>query len=138
MSGRGETPNSKLKIPAHPDAGAIARRAVSRWMRGDPRLEDSLLAVTELVNNAVLHGGLGEDEDLTVEMRASDGGVRLTVRHTGGPFDVDEPARWSRDPEASRGLAIIEQIADRWGIDSDGGEVTAWFEVGRRLGRDRG
>jgi hypothetical protein len=28
------------------------------------------------------------------------------------------------------GLAIVEKIADGWGVDSDGTEVTAWFEVG--------
>jgi anti-sigma regulatory factor (Ser/Thr protein kinase) len=102
-------------------------------MRGHPRLEDSLLAVTELVNNAVIHGGLENGEDVTVTLTPEGNGIRLTVRHAGAPFNVSSLPPPSRDPTASRGLAIVEQIADRWGVDSDGNEVTAWFEVGPDL-----
>jgi anti-sigma regulatory factor (Ser/Thr protein kinase) len=123
---------SHLTIPARPDAGAIARRAVSKWMGGHPRLDDTLLALTELVNNAVLHGGLDPGEELTITISPERNGLRLTVRHTGVLFDVGELKPHSRDPEASRGLAIVEQIADGWGVEADGTEVTAWFEVGPR------
>jgi anti-sigma regulatory factor (Ser/Thr protein kinase) len=122
---------SQLTIPAHPGAGAIARRAVSVWLGEHPRLDDALLALTELVNNAVLHGGLGPGEDLTIAMRAERDGIRLTVRHVGVLFDPQELPSRSPDPGASRGLAIVGMIADSWGVDSDGAEVTAWFEVGR-------
>ena len=121
---------SHLTIPARPDAGAIARRAVSKWMGGHPRLDDALLALTELVNNAVLHGGLGPGENLTITVRPEQNGLRLTVRHVGVLFDVGELMPHSRDPGASRGLAIVEQIADGWGVEGNGSEVTAWFEVG--------
>lgn len=122
---------SKLTIPAHPGAGAIARRAVSEWLGDHPRLDDALLALTELVNNAVVHGGLRPDEDLTIAMKVERNGVRLTVRHVGVPFDARQAPSPTRDAGASRGLAIVERIADSWGVDSDGSEVTAWFEVGR-------
>jgi len=122
---------SQLTIPAHPGAGAIARRAVSRWLGEHPRLDDALLALTELVNNAVLHGGLGPGEDLTITMKAERQGIRLTVRHTGVIFDARHTPAPDRHAGTSRGLAIVEMIADSWGVDSDGSEVTAWFEVGR-------
>jgi len=122
---------SRLTIPAHPGAGAMARRAVSVWLGEHPRLDDALLALTELVNNAVLHGGLEPGEDLTITMKAEREGVRLTVRHVGVLFDPHQSPSPSRDAGASRGLAIVERIADSWGVDSDGTEVTAWFEVGR-------
>ena len=121
---------SELTIPAHRGAGAIARRAVSDWMREHPRLDDALLAVTELVNNAVLHGGIGPGEELTITMRPERDGIRLTVRHVGVIFDPHQTRSRSRDAGASRGLEIVEKIADGWGVDSDGTEVTAWFEVG--------
>ncbi len=132
MPATGTSPTD-LIIPARPDAGSIARRAIEVWMCGHPRLDDALLAMTELVNNAVLHGGLHEGEDLTVSMRPEGTGIRLTVRHMGTPFDIGELPTPSREPAASRGLAIVEQIADRWGVESGGGEVTAWFEVGPRM-----
>jgi anti-sigma regulatory factor (Ser/Thr protein kinase) len=133
MPVRGDAGPADLTIPARPDAGAIARRAISVWMGGHPRLDDALLAVTELVNNAVVHGGLREGDDLTVSMRPEGNGIRLTVRHAGPAFDISELSPPSRAPGASRGLAIVEQIADRWGVDSDGLEVTAWFEVSPRM-----
>lgn len=129
MSGTGNTPNSHLSIPAHPDAGAVARRAVTEWLGNHPRLDDALLAVTELVNNAVIHGGLHDGQQVTVGVE--DGtGVRLTVRHAGVPFRADEVPALSPDPIASRGLALVGKITDRWGVDTDGDQVTAWFEVG--------
>ncbi|HSJ84750.1 MAG TPA: ATP-binding protein [Acidimicrobiia bacterium] len=122
---------SQLTLPARPEAGAMARRAVSNWLGEHPRLDDALLALTELVNNAVLHGGLGPGEHLTITMTPEHNGIRLTVRHVGVLFNRHRSRSSTRDAGASRGLAIVEQIADGWGVDSDGSEVTAWFEVGQ-------
>lgn len=121
---------SQLIVQAQPTAGAEVRRAITTWMDGHPRLDDVLLAVTELVNNAVLHGGLEPDDGVTVTVAPDGGLTRFTVEHAGVLFDVDELPPASREPEASRGLVIVNRIADVWGVDSDGVEVTAWFEVG--------
>lgn len=120
---------SDLIIPADLDAGAVARKAVVRWMGDHPRIDDALLAVTELVNNAVVHGGLQDGQVLTVRLSPEDDHVRLTVLHAGRGFEVKTVPPPSLDPDASRGLAIVDRIADRWGVDSDGMEVTAWFEM---------
>jgi anti-sigma regulatory factor (Ser/Thr protein kinase) len=130
MPGKPPAPMNHVTIPARPDAGAKARRVIAAWLGDHPRLDDALLAVTELVNNAVIHGGLRDGEQITLTIASEAHGIRLTVRHIGASFRVDPLPKPSRDPEASRGLAIVDQIADRWGVDSDGGEVTAWFEVG--------
>jgi anti-sigma regulatory factor (Ser/Thr protein kinase) len=121
---------SQLFVQAQPTAGAEVRRAITTWIDGHPRLDDVLLAVTELVNNAVLHGGLEPGDSLTVTVGPDGGLTRFTVGHAGVLFDVDELPPSSREPGASRGLAIVDSIADVWGVDSDGVEVTAWFEVG--------
>ena len=129
---QGDKPKSQVTVPARPEAGALARRAVSEWLGEHPRLDDALLGLTELVNNAVLHGGLGPGEHLTITMTPEHSGIRLTVRHVGVPFDTKRPPSPTRDAAASRGLAIVEKIADSWGVDSDGSEVTAWFELGQK------
>ncbi|HYJ24231.1 MAG TPA: ATP-binding protein [Acidimicrobiia bacterium] len=121
---------SQLTVEARPTAGAAVRRAVVDWMDGHPRLDDVLLAITELVNNAVIHGGLEPDDGLTVTVGPDGGLTRFTVGHAGVLFAVDDLPPSSREPGASRGLAIVDKIADVWGVDSDGVEVTAWFEVG--------
>lgn len=120
---------SHLTLHARPEAAAQARRAVAAWLGSHPRLDDALLAVTELVNNAVIHGGLDPDDDLTVTIKPERNGIRLTVRHAGVLFDPHQSPSRSLEPGASRGLAIVRRIADRWGVDSDGAEVSAWFEV---------
>ena len=121
---------SQLTVEAQPTAGATVRRALVEWIDGHPRLDDVLLAMTELVNNAVLHGGLGPGDVLTVTVDPDGTLTRFTVGHAGVLFALNELPPSSREPGASRGLAIVDRIADVWGVDSDGVEVTAWFEVG--------
>jgi anti-sigma B factor antagonist len=120
---------SQVAIPARPTAGALARRAVAKWIAGHPRLDDALLAVTELVNNAVIHSDLPTGSSLTVAVVPDGDAVRLTVAHDGVSFEPPNSYRPSTKPGASRGLAIVDKIADSWGVESTGGEVSAWFEV---------
>lgn len=120
---------SQLTIPARPSAGATARRAVATSISGHPRLDDVLLALTELVNNAVVHGGLSPGDDLTVTYGPEGDAMRFAVGHAGVPFKLEELPPWSPEPGASRGLAIVDRIADGWGVDSDGAAITTWFEV---------
>ena len=86
---------------------AVVRRAVVKWMDGHPRLDDVLLAITELVNNAVMHGGLGPGDSLKVTVGPDGNLTRLAVGHAGVLFDLDELPPSSREPGASRGLAIV-------------------------------
>lgn len=120
---------SQLAIPARRSAGAVARRAVATWIAGHPRLDDALLAVTELVNNAVIHSGLPSGSRLTVGVEPDGEALRLTVAHDGVSFDLPDSLRPSTKAEASRGLAIVDMIADSWGVESSGGAVSAWFEI---------
>ena len=120
---------SRLAIPARPTAGAVARRAVTTWMAGHPRLDDALLAVTELVNNAVIHSGVPSGSTLTVAVEPESDGIRLSVAHAGVGFDPTVAQPRSTDPWVSRGLAIVDKIADSWGVESGDGAVAAWFEI---------
>jgi anti-sigma B factor antagonist len=120
---------SQVAIPARSTAGAVARRAVAKWIAGHPRVDDALLAVTELVNNAVVHSGLAPGSSLTVTVEPDGDALRLTVAHDGIKFEAPDSPRLSSEPRASRGLAIVDKIADSWGVESNGGEVSAWFEV---------
>jgi anti-sigma B factor antagonist len=129
---------SQLAIPARPTAGAVARRAVATWIAGHERLDDALLAVTELVNNAVIHSGLPAGSSLTIGVEPEGDALRLTVAHDGVKFDPPPPSTpTSFEPEVSRGLAIVDKIADSWGVESSGGAVSAWFEIRSKSARGR-
>jgi anti-sigma regulatory factor (Ser/Thr protein kinase) len=83
------------------------------------------LAVTELLANVVRHvpGGrcglliLRHPQGVRVEV--SDGSAQLPVPQQAGAED-----------ESGRGLALLEAVVDKWGVDSRGGTgKTVWFEV---------
>jgi len=97
-------------------------------------VRDSLaLLLSEMVNNAVQHGGADEDE--RIQVRLSWPSRRLRV-------EVLDPGTNRRESiervtlAGGWGLALVDSISDRWGLESapEGGSV-AWFElaVGGRL-----
>jgi anti-sigma regulatory factor (Ser/Thr protein kinase) len=112
------------------DAPGRARTALDSL---DGSLEDLRepvrLLVSELVTNAVKHGGSGPDRTVQVKLDCSPEGVRVEVSDEGPGF---EPRRGRRiDPmEDGIGLALVDQLADRWGVHVERG-ARVWFEIDR-------
>jgi GAF domain-containing protein/anti-sigma regulatory factor (Ser/Thr protein kinase) len=103
-----------LVLSNEPHAASLARRLVldtlAAWDRED--LSDgAVLAVSELVTNAVLHGGAPVELELT----AVDGGLRLGVRDGSRVIPVRPLA--TTDNMTGRGIALVEAVASRWGVD---------------------
>lgn len=86
-----------------------------------------LLLLTELVNNAVLHGA-GAGEVIGVKVIASPSMVRLSVTDDGpsyrysGQAPLEEPGTWA--------LQIVDQMSDRWGV-AHSEKTTVWLEIDR-------
>jgi serine/threonine-protein kinase RsbW len=89
---------------------------------------DVLLLVTELVANAVRHGGVGPDQSLLVELRRWPRRLRVEVVDPGGHFARVRP-RSSADDSGGWGLVLVERIAERWGIGHGESGTCVWFEV---------
>ena len=89
------------------------------------RCDDALLLASELVTNAVLHGR----SDVCVEVEERGAVVRISV------FDENSrhPAPVAEDPDAldGRGLALVEALAERWGVEDRPLGKAVWFEVVR-------
>lgn len=83
------------------------------------------LLVSELVTNAVVHGG-GRRE-LEVEADICESSVRVQVRDAGPGF-VPRPRALEPDEVGGWGLFLVERLAGRWGV-SCGGGTTVWFEL---------
>ncbi len=117
-----------LELTADSDAAAFARRAlVERDGSIPPTIrEDVLLLMTELVTNAVRHAGVGPERSLSVEIRWRPGRVYVEVIDPGTtPFDrPGEPSS-----QGGFGLMLVEEIADRWGVDRTASGTTVWFEL---------
>ena len=115
-----------VELPSTPAAPGRARGALLQLAAGIPaaRLLDVRLLVSELVTNAVRHAG-GEAVRLVVNHAS--GVLRVKVHEPGRGFEVkplpDDPLR-----SAGWGLALVAQLADRWGVDLAPG-TRVWFEM---------
>ena len=86
---------------------------------------DLLLLVSELVTNAVRHAGT---ERFEVRLDVSPERVRVEVHDDGEGFEPRIAPR--SDGGGGYGLFIVDRIADRWGVERDGGGLI-WLEVDR-------
>jgi anti-sigma regulatory factor (Ser/Thr protein kinase) len=115
------------ELPVTPEAAAEARHALDGIpSAGFPpgRQSDVRLLVSELVTNAVRHAG-GDVVRLIVAL--TDGMLRIEVHDPGRGFEhrppPDDPMRAS-----GWGLVLVEELADRWGIDHHP-QTRVWFEM---------
>jgi serine/threonine-protein kinase RsbW len=122
----------ELQLPPHPDSAARARNAVSELGRdlGGAQLRDVQLLVSELVTNAVRHARMNAHDVIRLLVDVSDRALHVEVRDSGPGF---EPANHPRpDPTlpSGWGLFLVEELADRWGVERETG-TRVWFELDR-------
>ncbi|UUS34134.1 MULTISPECIES: SpoIIE family protein phosphatase [Streptomyces] len=129
----GYTPQSGGRLQQHvaqndPEALRSARHMIHAAVRawgGRERADEIQLAADELVTNALLH---------------TDGGAIVTLRMLTGPerrlrVEVEDrssalPRRRDTGAEgvSGRGLLLVDQLADVWGVESRGGGKCVWCE----------
>jgi len=108
-----------------------ARRFVSEaltgWDDGEGDLTDTVtLLVSELVTNAVVHAG----SDVEVMVRLTPTAARIEV--TDASTDGVAPRDATAEEDSGRGLALVGNLARRWGVrPAPGGGKTVWFEIER-------
>jgi anti-sigma regulatory factor (Ser/Thr protein kinase) len=122
-----------VELESSPEAAAVARTALDRLGTHVPpgRLRDLRLLVSELVTNAVRHAGLGRGERIRLVVTARDRHVRVEVHDPGRGFSPRAPR-----PDPARasgwGLYLVDELADRWGVDGAGAGTLVWFELDGR------
>jgi anti-sigma regulatory factor (Ser/Thr protein kinase) len=112
------------------EAGGEARRAL---VAGDGKLPaaaraDVLLLLTELVTNAVRHGGAGPEQSLRVDVWQWPRRVRVEVVDPGTRFTQLRPGP-RRDKSGGWGLFLVDRIADSWGVTRVAAGTCVWFEI---------
>jgi serine/threonine-protein kinase RsbW len=113
--------NMTLQIEANVEAPSLTRsRLASIRQSLEPRYEDVLLVVSELVSNCVRHT---DTDDIAVHVEANNGHVRVEVSDRGPGFTPSTPRR------DGLGLTIIEKLAENWGMAPAGDSFTVWAEL---------
>jgi hypothetical protein len=120
----------EVELPRSVDAPRQAR-AVAAELCG-PRTglaslhRDLLLLVSEIVTNAVTHGGVHRDPFLLTAV-VGDGTVRVTLAHAGRGFTRSTAAGAADE----YGIYLLDRIASRWGVDrlDETGRTRVWFEL---------
>lgn len=116
------------RLPPRAASASAARRLVIEALAGTPYevLSDSaVLAVSELVTNALVHAGTEIDVQVSIDPR----GVLVEV-HDGNP---QTPLRrsHSRQSGTGRGLHLVDGLVDEWGIAHREQGKVVWFRLGR-------
>jgi anti-sigma regulatory factor (Ser/Thr protein kinase) len=123
----------EVELPRDRGAARLARQLVAERFGASltaEELDTVWLLVSELVNNAVLHG----QGQITMKAEADGRQVRVEVIDGGTGFEhlVRDTGF---DALGGRGLQIVEAESSRWGISE--GTTHVWFELerhGPRLG----
>jgi anti-sigma regulatory factor (Ser/Thr protein kinase) len=84
------------------------------------------LAVTEVVSNAVRHGG--EADQIRLAITPKDGYMCVQVTDS-GPGLVPKPGALEADADGGFGLFIVERLTRRWGVTREDGRTRVWFEI---------
>lgn len=125
-------PFDQVLLP-DPSSVAAARGLVRELLDGAGRndlLDDAVLLVSEIVTNALIHAG----SSIRVRGRVDEQGIRVEV----GDAGPHRPALrdYADAAGTGRGLALLVELVDDWGVVAEDVGKTVWFALGR--GRSRG
>jgi len=114
----------RVLLPADVTAPALARHevraAMLRFGVSEDRLDDVLLATSELVTNAFEHG----ERPQRLELECADGRLTLRVHDTGRM--LPELRAPSPAEARSRGLVLVQALSEDWGFERCAGGKFVW------------
>jgi anti-sigma regulatory factor (Ser/Thr protein kinase) len=120
--------HERVELPGGPRSPQLARRAVEEHFTAAldaDRLASVELLATELVSNAVRHGGADEGKAVSLYLALAPDCLRVEVCDPGKGFDAGTPSPYG---EGGYGLFIVSEVSSRWGVSHDV-DNCAWFEL---------
>jgi anti-sigma regulatory factor (Ser/Thr protein kinase) len=120
--------HEKIELPGGLQAPQHARRAIEEHFSTvvDTAILASIeLLTTELVSNAVRHGGAGEEEVVVLHLAVAPNCLRVEVCDPGLGFVPGPPRPYG---EGGYGLFLVSEVSSRWGVSHEDGNC-AWFEL---------
>ncbi len=123
-------PRSTVTLDSAPDAVPYARRWVGDTLAGtdvEELVPDAELLVSELVTNCIRHAAVDPGATIELKVWPRDSIIRVEVSDPGEGFEP-APVSLSIYSTSGWGLYLVEQIADRWGVQVENG-TKVWFEI---------
>ncbi len=117
-------PSLTQSFPATSKGARAARRFATDVIGAAEEVTDQVaLVVSELAANAVLHAAT----PFTVTVSDDESGIRIEVAD-GNPAVPQLKAHQNTAP-TGRGLRIVEQLTERWGVRRTGNGKVVWVEI---------
>jgi anti-sigma regulatory factor (Ser/Thr protein kinase) len=125
--------HARIQLRSSLDAPGRARTVARELLTGHitaAELGDTLLALSELVTNAIRHPVAAAGDFVSVHVACAPGCIRAEVCDGGLGFDATNVPDVGPDAYGGRGLRIVDALASRWGTSVDDGHCV-WFELDR-------
>jgi anti-sigma regulatory factor (Ser/Thr protein kinase) len=112
------------------EAREIVRHALQEAGWTDGKVDDACMVTSEVVTNAVVHGGGVQ----SLQVALADDVIRVVVADRSCAMPVSRPV----DPHdiGGRGLMVVDALCDAWGAEEVAGapmRKQVWFELTRRV-----
>lgn len=125
-----------LRIPSELSNLPVVEAMIDRVCQTSGVDEDMygnvLIAVTEAVNNAIVHGNaLSREKEVKLDFFETDSGFGFTISDEGKGFDhlhlPDPTAPENLEKEHGRGIFLMRSLADDVSFNESGNEVSVFF-----------
>jgi anti-sigma regulatory factor (Ser/Thr protein kinase) len=121
-------------LPVSAAAGGIVRETLDGWLTdlvGEETATNARIAATEIVANAVRHGGLHAADVIHLSGVATDDIVRVEFEQASSAAGARVVPFGEREPDdGGFGLRIVQEVSTPWGV-REGPPGVVWFEVDR-------
>jgi serine/threonine-protein kinase RsbW len=127
----------ELRFPSTPDNLSIVERLIDDLRDAAPFNEDCygdvLIAMTEAVNNAIVHGNrLHAEKEVVVEYEVQNKDLFFRITDSGAGFDFenvpDPTSPENLEKPNGRGVFLMRQLADECSFQDEGRIVELRFE----------
>ena len=123
-----EMEKQTFRVTPEPHAVPRAREqviALAEPFVATARIADLRLVISEVITNAVRHGG---DGDMLVAVTPKPGYLCVQVTDTGSGFAPRPRAFETDDDDGGFGLFLVESLTRRWGLTRENRKTRVWFE----------